>query len=80
MRAAEKVCFSCGEDIPKPVATTSMGKKFAVVITLLFFGSLALTGASFFMDRTPPFIACLAASIILLFVKRSADQQSERKA
>jgi hypothetical protein len=80
MRAAEKVCFSCGDPIAKPVAKTSWGKRFAVVITILFFGSLALTAASFFMDKTPPFIACLASSIILLFVKRSADQTSERQA
>ncbi|HUK90696.1 MAG TPA: hypothetical protein VLZ81_09880 [Blastocatellia bacterium] len=44
-------------------------------MTLAFFGSVALTGASLFLtDRTPPFSACLTATVVLLFVKRSADQ------
>lgn len=80
LRKGEKACFACGDNVPKKSAGKSAGKSFATLITLTFFASLALTAASwFFSDRTPPFTACLAASIILLFVKRSADQTSERK-
>jgi hypothetical protein len=80
LRNDEKACFVCGEKTTKQVRGKSMGKNFAVVITMAFFASLALTAASFFFSsRTPPFIACLASSVILLFVKRSADQTSERK-
>ncbi|HYL75570.1 MAG TPA: hypothetical protein VEU96_15260 [Bryobacteraceae bacterium] len=80
LRKGEKVCFTCGNGTPKSNHNSSMGKGFATLITLAFFASLALTAASFFFsDRTPPFIACLASSVILLFVKRSADVTSERK-
>jgi hypothetical protein len=81
LRKSEKVCFTCGEGTPKSNhKSSSMGKGFATLITLAFFASLALTAASFFFSsRTPPFIACLACSVILLFVKRSADVTSERK-
>jgi uncharacterized membrane protein YjjP (DUF1212 family) len=40
-----------------------------------FFASLALTVASLFVaDYTPPFIACVTASAVLLFLKRASDQ------
>jgi hypothetical protein len=80
LRTDEKACFTCGDAVPKKKHGKSLGKSFASLLTLTFFASLALTAASFFFaDHTPPFIGCLAASIILLFVKRSADQTSERK-
>jgi len=80
LRKGEKVCFTCGNGTPKSNHKSSAGKSFAGLITLAFFASLALTGASwFFSDRTPPFAACLSCSVILLFVKRSADATSERK-
>jgi len=80
LRKGENVCFTCGDGVSKKATGRSWGKGFATFITLAFFGSLGLTCASFFMsDRTPPFTACLAASIILLFVKRSADVTSEKK-
>ena len=80
LRKGEKVCFGCGDSAPKRSRSKSLGRNFAALITLAFFASLALTGASwFFSDRTPPFAACLACSVILLFVKRSADQTAEKK-
>ena len=79
MRPGEKACFTCGDAVVKS-KRKSAGKSFALLITLAFFASIALTCAAFFFsDRTPPFAACLACSVILLFVKRSADQTSERK-
>lgn len=79
LRKGEAACFTCGESTPKTVRGTSMAKRFAVVITVVFFGSVLLTAASFFTPYTPPFAACLASSVILLFVKRTADATSERK-
>jgi hypothetical protein len=82
LQKGEKNCFGCGEaTVSKSNAKGALRKNIASLLTLTFFASLALTAASFFFaDRTPPFIACLTSSIILLFVKRSADQTSERKA
>jgi hypothetical protein len=79
LRKGEATCFTCGGKTPKTVRGTSMAKRFAVVITVIFIGSLLLTAASFFSDHTPPFAACLASSVILLFVKRTADSTSGRK-
>ena len=80
IRKTEKVCFTCGEGIPGYRPQMPFAKRFAWFITTLFFASLALTGASLFVaERTPPFTACVAASIILLFVKRSADQIASRQ-
>jgi dolichol kinase len=79
MRPGENQCFTCGDRASKSQRKVA-GKSFAGLITLAFFASLALTCASwFFSDRTPPFTACLACSVILLFVKRSADVTSEKK-
>jgi len=72
LRTQEKSCFVCGAaavELKRPT-----GKRLAGIITAVFIASLLLTAASFFSDRTPPFSACLAASVVMLFVKRSADQ------
>jgi hypothetical protein len=72
MQAKEKSCFGCGAAIV--VDTKSKSKqRFAGLITILFIASLVLTVASLFWDKTPPFVACGATSLILMFVKRSAD-------
>lgn len=82
LRKGEKTCFGCGEaTVSKSNAKGALRKNIATLLSMVFFASLALTAASFFFaDRTPPFIGCLTGSIILLFVKRSADQTSERRA
>ena len=79
LRKGETVCFTCGDAAPGHHTPKSFAQNFALFITIVFFTSLLLTAASFFTDRTPPFTACLAASIILLFVKRSADQVAGKR-
>jgi FtsH-binding integral membrane protein len=67
--------------MPKPVSKSNWNKKVSTLITLTFIASLVLTVASLtpFSDRTPPFTICLAVSVILLFVKRTADQLREKR-
>ncbi len=79
LRKGETACFTCGDPAPGHKTKKPFAQQFALFITITFFASLLLTAASFFTDRTPPFTACLAASIILLFVKRSADQVAGRR-
>ncbi len=50
-----------------------------VTLTILFFLCLGLTIASLFTDVGPSFYKCLAATVILHFVKESATQMSEKK-
>ncbi len=49
------------------------------MIKLAFFASIGLTIASLFLDFTPSFVKCIACTVILLFVKKSADQMSENR-
>jgi uncharacterized membrane protein YjjP (DUF1212 family) len=52
-----------------------MRARWATFVSVAFFASLALTIASLFAaDYTPPFIACITATVVLLFLKRSSDQ------
>ena len=62
-----------------------MRARWATFVSVAFFASLALTVASLFVaDYTPPFIACVTASVVLLFLKRASDQftrvKQERRA
>jgi uncharacterized OB-fold protein len=76
MTPREKVCYACGEKAPKQgTASPSMRARWATFVSIAFFASLALTVASLFAsDYTPPFIACITASVVLLFLKRASDQ------
>ena len=80
LKPEEKRCYGCGERAPKQHAGPSLRKRFAGLMSLAFLGSLALTAASLaFSDHTPPFTACLTASIFLLLVKRASDQLTGQK-
>ena len=75
MTAQEKSCYACGERTPRQNASPSMRARWATFVSVAFFASLALTIASLFVgDYTPPFIACITATVVLLFLKRSSDQ------
>jgi hypothetical protein len=78
LRTQETTCFGCGA--PTVEKKSNGGKRFAGLISILFFASCALTVASLFFDATPPFTACGAATVVLLFVKRSADQFTAKEA
>jgi hypothetical protein len=75
MTPKEKECYACGERSPKSGTSPSMRARWATFVSVAFFASLALTVASLFVaDYTPPFIACITATVVLLFLKRSSDQ------
>jgi hypothetical protein len=76
MKHGEKSCYVCGERGPKQARTNpSMRARWATFVSVAFFTSLALTIASLFVsDYTPPFIACITATVVLLFLKRASDQ------
>jgi hypothetical protein len=76
MRAAERSCYVCGERGAKQSGSSpSLRARWAAFISVAFFASLALTVASLFLtDYTPPFIACITATVVLLFLKRASDQ------
>jgi len=80
LTAREKSCYACGSAAVE--IKGNGGSRVAGILTALFVASLLLTVAScfsFLSDRTPPFAACLASSVVLLFVRRSADQFTGKK-
>jgi hypothetical protein len=78
MAKTETVCYSCGT-VNGDSAKAKKGNGFAKVSTVLFFGSVGLTLVSLFTGKGPPVMVCLCATLILLFVKSSADQLGKNR-
>jgi len=75
MKAGEKSCYVCGERGPKKESGPSLRARWATFISVAFFASLALTIVSLLAsDYAPPFIGCVTATVVLLFLKRASDQ------
>ncbi|MBZ5604068.1 MAG: hypothetical protein LAO79_17345 [Acidobacteriia bacterium] len=75
----ELVCYTCGsarrQKNPKP----TMAQRGALIVKVLFVISGLFTVASLFLPATPSFTKCLATTIILMFVNRSAEQMVEKQ-
>jgi hypothetical protein len=76
----EKVCFSCGSktayaDSPKQ---TKVG--FHTLVTVFFYICLAMTLLSIFTSFGPKLSLIAPVTLILAFVKSSADQQHKNQA
>lgn len=56
-----------------------MAERFVLFSKIVFILSAVMTVASLIFSATPPFSKCLVATIVLLFVKSSAEQMLERK-
>ncbi len=72
-------CFVCGTAVPSAHPKSPFREHCRTMIKLAFFASIGLTIASLFLDFTPSFVKCIACTVILLFVKKSADQMSENR-
>jgi len=73
---SDAACINCGE-IVNPVKTKpDFRKQFGKVVTGLFILSAALTVVALFTNYMGSFVTCLATTIVLLMVKKSADEMS----
>jgi hypothetical protein len=80
LKAGELVCYHCGTAIADPDALkTAFGRRFVLVLTIAFWGSVVLTVISPFTDFTPPFMRCLIMAFILLIIRSSAAHMMEKK-
>jgi hypothetical protein len=80
IKPGEPTCYCCGSAAPAgDSAKTAFGKKFAAGIQVAFLLSAAMTVASLFFEATPSFAKCLTATVVLLFVKSSAQQMIEKR-
>src|SRR5947209_4481377 len=77
LKKGETTCFVCGSAVPEEHPKTPFRERLRTMIKIAFFGSALLTIASLFTDLGPSFVKCFGATVILLFVKNSADQMSE---
>jgi hypothetical protein len=75
MTKAETVCFSCGEKTGLGATTTKVSRSgFNLVVSVVFYLSLGLTVLSLFSNYAPPLAVCIPMTLVLMFVKSSADQ------
>ncbi|HLG95108.1 MAG TPA: hypothetical protein VKX49_02220 [Bryobacteraceae bacterium] len=70
----EKVCYSCGSAIEQNAEEKTKGGGFNTVVSIVFYMSLGLTGLSMFTNFAPPLSVCIPITVVLMFVKSSADQ------
>ena len=69
-------CVNCGE-LARPVKPKrDIRRHFGKVVTGLFLLSAILTVVSLFTNYVGSFMTCLGATIVLLMVKKSADEMS----
>jgi ABC-type uncharacterized transport system permease subunit len=69
-------CINCGELIHVTEPKSNLKKRFGKVVTILFVISSALTLVALFTSYVGSFMTCLGATIVLLMVKKSADEMS----
>ena len=76
MAKTDVSCINCGELVNVVVPKTHLKKRFGKVVTVLFILSAALTVVALFTSYVGSFMTCLGATIVLLMVKKSADEMS----
>jgi len=69
-------CINCGELIHVTAPKSNLKKRFGKVVTVLFIMSSALTLVALCTSYVGSFMTCLGATIVLLMVKKSADEMS----
>jgi hypothetical protein len=74
----EKECFTCGHPVEVDTRQSTFGRQFATVIKFVFLFSLAMVPLSLFMESLS-FNKCLMTTLVLFFVRSSADQMLEKK-
>ncbi len=79
LKKEETVCFTCGATVKVETPQSIFGQRFASFLKFAFLGSAVLTVASLFFDATPSFAKCLTTTLVLLFVRSSADQMLEKR-
>jgi hypothetical protein len=69
-------CVHCGELVAPVKTKPDFRQKFGKLVTVLFILSAVLSVVALFTNYVGSFITCLAVTIVLLMVKKSADEMS----
>jgi hypothetical protein len=79
LKPDEAVCYTCGSARKPKNPKPSPMARCAFLVKVLFILSALMTVASLFFEAAPSFTKCLATTIILMFVNRSAEQMAEKQ-
>ena len=69
-------CVHCGDLVNPVKRKTAFRGRFGKLVTVLFILSAVLSVVALFTNYVGSFVTCLAATIVLLMVKKSADEMS----
>jgi hypothetical protein len=69
-------CVHCGELVNPAKPKTNFRGRFGKLVTVLFILSAVLSVVALFTNYVGSFVTCLAVTIVLLMVKKSADEMS----
>ena len=69
-------CLTCGDLVNAVKTKTDFRQHFGKLVTVMFVISAALTLIALFTNYVGSFVTCLAVTIVLLMVKKSADEMS----
>ena len=69
-------CVNCGDAVKPEKSKGNYRLRFGKLVTVMFIVSAALTVVALFTNYVGSFITCLAVTVALLMVKKSADEMS----
>jgi hypothetical protein len=69
-------CVHCGELVNPVKPKTDLRARFGKLVTVLFIISAVLSVVALFTNYVGSFVTCVAVTIVLLMVKKSADEMS----
>lgn len=72
---SDAACVHCGL-LVNPVKPKNFRKKFGKLVTVMFILSAVLSVVALFTNYVGSFITCVAVTVALLMVKKSADEMS----
>lgn len=75
----ETACFKCGSAVRKTENGPTMASRFVLFSKIGFILSAVMTVASLMFNATPPFWKCAVCTVVMQFVKSSAEQMAEKK-
>jgi hypothetical protein len=73
---SDAACVHCGELVNPVKPKTNFRGRFGTLVTVLFIISAVLSLVALFTNYVGSFVTCLAVTIVLLMVKKSADEMS----
>ena len=73
---SDVACINCGELVDPVKPKTDFRRHFGKVVTVMFIISAVLSVVALFTNYVGSFITCIAVTVVLLMVKKSADEMS----